>query len=124
MNRDPTLKDLVWIGSSRKDMMAFPRAVQRTLGYGLYLAQTGGKPPDAKPLKGFHGAGTLESIEDYRGDTYRAVYTVQFARKIYVLHVFQKKSKRGIKAPKSGMDLIRDRLKQAKIDFVGKDKEV
>ena len=112
-------KELIWIGSSRKDMMDLPRAVQRALGYGLYLAQLGDKSPDAKPLKGFHGAGTLEILEDYRGDTYRAVYTVQFAKTIYVLHVFQKKAKRGIKTPKGVLNLIRDRLKQAELHFAG-----
>jgi phage-related protein len=73
MNDDQTPKQLVWIGSSRKEMMAVPRVVQRTFGYGLYLAQLGDKHPDAKPLKGFHGANTLEIVEDHRGDTYKAI---------------------------------------------------
>lgn len=123
MGQANALKELIWIGSSRKDMMALPRAVQRTLGYGLYLAQLGDKPPDAKPLKGFQGASTLEILEDYRGDTYRAVYTVQFTTKIYVLHVFQKKAKRGIKTPKSILNLIRDRLKLAELHFAGPNKD-
>lgn len=123
MSQDNVPKELIWIGSSRKDIMALPRAVQRALGYGLYLAQLGDKPPNAKPLKGFHGAGTLEIIEDYRGDTYRAVYTVQFAKTLYVLHVFQKKAKRGIKTPKSVLNLIRDRLKQAELHFAGENKD-
>lgn len=113
MYEDDNLKELVWIGSSRKDMMDLPRAVQRTFGYGLYLAQLGDKPPDAKPLKGFGGAGVLELVEDHKGDTYRTVYTVRFATKVYVLHVFQKKAKRGIATPKREIDLIRDRLKVA-----------
>ena len=80
MDDDKTeLKELEWIASSRRDMQALPRSVQRTFGYALYAAQPGEKPPEAKPLKGFGGAGVLELIEDYRGDTYRAVYTVRFA---------------------------------------------
>jgi phage-related protein len=106
-------KVLEWIGSSRKDMMIFPRAVQRIFGYALYLAQQGERPPEAKVLKGFGGAGVLELVEDHRGDTYRAVYTVRFATRVYVLHVFQKKSKHGIATPKHEMDLIRERLKIA-----------
>ena len=82
----------------------------------LFLAQIGKRHPDAKPLKGFGGASVLEVVEDYRGDTYRAVYTVKFVEAVYVLHVFQKKSKRGIATPKLEMDLIKDRLKRA-IEF-------
>jgi phage-related protein len=123
MGADQKHKKIVWIGSSRKDMMALPRAVQRTFGYGLYLAQLGDKPPDAKPLKGFHGAGVIEIIENYRGDAFRAVYTVRFATKIYVLHVFQKKAKRGIETPKNVINLIKDRLKQAESHFSGKSKD-
>ena len=111
------------MGSSLKDMMAVPRAVQRTFGYGLYLAQLGDKSPDAKPLKGFHGASILEIIEDYRGDTYRAVYTVRFTTKVYVLHVFPKKAKHGIETPKHVIDLIKNRFKQAEIHFAGKHKD-
>ena len=106
-------KDLEWIGTSRKDMQALPFPVRRTFGYALYAAQLGEKPPDAKPLKGFGGAGVLEVIEDYSGDTYRAVYTVRFAGTIYVLHVFQKKSKHGIETPKQELDMIKERLNQA-----------
>lgn len=113
-------KYLEWIGSSLKDMQALPRPVQRVFGYALYAAQRGETPPDAKPLKGFGGAGVLEVIEDYRGDTYRAVYTVRFAEKVYVLHVFQKKAKRGIGTPKQEIDLVRERLKQAESLYSGK----
>jgi len=94
-------------------MQSLPRPVQRVFGYALYAAQCGEKPPEAKPLKGFGGAGVLELVEDYKGNTYRAVYTVRFAGKIYVLHVFQKKAKRGIVMPKREVDLIRERLKRA-----------
>lgn len=113
MGGDENPKKLEWIGSSRKDMLAFPRAVQRIFGYALYLAQLGGTPPEAKVHKGFGGAGVLELVEDHRGDTYRADYTVRFAARLCVLNAFQKKSKRGIATPKHEMDLIRDRLKIA-----------
>lgn len=116
-------KELEWIGSSRKDMQALPLPVRRTFGYALYAAQLGETPPEAKPLKGFSGAGVLELIEDYRGDTYRAVYTVRFATKVYVLHVFQKKAKHGIATPKQELNLIRDRLKLAGSLYTGKNKE-
>ena len=86
------IKTVVWIGPTLKELKAFPRAVQRAVGLAFYATQLGETPPDAKPLKGFSGAGVLELVEDHRGDTYRAVYTVRFATKIYVLHVFQKKS--------------------------------
>ncbi len=80
-------------------MKAMPEDVQDTFGFALYLAQLGEKHPDAKPMKGFTGAGVLEIVEDYSSDTYRAVYTVRFADAVYVLHVFQKKSKHGIATP-------------------------
>ena len=117
-------RDLVWMGSSRKDMKALPLSVRRIFGYALYAAQFGEKPPEAKPLKGFGGAGVLELIENYKGDTYRAVYTVKFVRKICVLHVFQKKAKRGIATPKQELEVVRGRLKLAERLFAGKDKEV
>lgn len=107
------LTELVWVGSSRKDLRAFPPTIRRNFGVSLFAAQMGDTPPSAKPLKGFRGAGVLELIEDYRGDTYRAVYTVRFAERIYVLHVFQKKSKSGIATPKPDVELIRQRLKLA-----------
>ena len=117
-------KQLEWIGSSRRDMQALPLPVRRIFGYGLYLAQSGKKPPDAKPLKGFGGAGVLELVEDYRSGTYRAVYTVRFPRKVYVLHVFQKKAKHGIATPKHELDLICERLKQAESLYSDEGKEV
>ena len=104
---------LVWIGSSRRDMQAMPREVRRSFGVGLYAVQVGLTPPIAKVLKGFGGAGVLELIEDDAGGTYRAVYTVSYASAIYVLHVFQKKSKRGKQTSQRDIDLIRERLKRA-----------
>jgi phage-related protein len=106
-------KPLVWIGSSKRDLKAFPRAVQRDLGQALEIAQFGRTPVQAKPLKGFKGAGVLELVEDHDSDTYRAVYTAKLADRVYVLHAFQKKSKKGIKTPKHVIDLIKARLKDA-----------
>lgn len=108
------LKPVIWIGSSLKDLRAFPEPVRDTMGFALYLAQTGTKHDDAKPLKGFGGAGVLEVVEDDDGNTYRAVYTVRFAGAVYVLHAFQKKSKSGIKTPPRDMNVIEERLKAAR----------
>jgi phage-related protein len=107
------LKPLGWIASTKKDLLTMPEKVIGTFGYALHLAQTGKKHDQAKPLHGFGSAGVLEIVEDWRGNTYRAVYTVRFAASVFVLHVFQKKSKSGIATPKPDMDLIKDRLKIA-----------
>ena len=109
----PRIKPVVWSGSTRADLASFPEDVKDAMGYALYIAQRGGKHADAKPLRGFGGAGVLEIVEDHAGDTYRAVYTVRLAGRIYVLHVFPKKSKIGIKTPKPEIELIRSRLKRA-----------
>jgi len=106
-------KPLEWIGSSHKDLMALPADVRRLFGFALSLAQVGDKHDAAKVLKGFGGAGVLEVVEDDVGGTYRAVYTVKFAEAVFVLHCFQKKSKRGIATPKEDMDIIHARLKIA-----------
>lgn len=110
---DKSYKHVLWVGSSKKDLMAMPDEVKSAFGFALYLAQQGKKHQNAKPLKGFSGAGVLEVVEDCLGDTFRAVYTVKIAENIYVLHCFQKKSKQGIETPKQEIDLIRDRLKMA-----------
>lgn len=107
------VKPLVWIGSSRDDLKEFPDEVNDVIGYALYLAQTGGKHPAAKPLKGFTGAGVLEVVDDYDTNTYRAVYTVKLSDTVYVLHSFQKKSKSGIATPQKDINLIKARLQQA-----------
>lgn len=109
----PSIKPVVWIGSTKADLSAFPEEVKDAVGYALYVAQQGGKHWDAKPLKGFGGAGIVEIVEDHDGNTYRAVYTVRLAGRIYVLHAFQKRSKRGIETPKGEIDLIRLRLRRA-----------
>jgi phage-related protein len=106
-------KPLEWIASSYKDLMSLPPGVRRRFGHALSLAQMGDRDDAAKVLKGFGGAGVLEVVEDEAGGTYRAVYTVKFAEAVFVLHCFQKKSKRGIATPKADRDIIRARLKIA-----------
>lgn len=106
-------KPLIWIGGSKRDLMALPLDVRKFFGHALDFAQHGDQHDAAKPLKGFGGAGVLEIVEGDAGGTYRAVYTVKFAEAVFVLHCFQKKSKRGIAMPKEDMDIIRARLKVA-----------
>jgi phage-related protein len=101
------------MGSSRRDLRGFPREVRRNIGQALYAAQQGETDPTAKPLRGFGGGSVLEIIADHHGNTWRAVYTVRYSEAIYVLHAFQKKSKRGIATPKKDMDLIHHRLAEA-----------
>ncbi len=108
-----TLKSVIWIGSSRRDLRGLPERVRRDIGQALYTAQRGETDPAAKPLKGFGGARVMEIVERDPSGAYRAVYTAQFADVVYVLHVFQKKSKRGIATPKQDIDLIRRRLAEA-----------
>jgi phage-related protein len=112
-----TLKPVIWIGSSRHDLRRLPDAVQDEIGYALYFAQQGQRHLSAKVLKGFTGAGVLEIIENDAGGTYRAVYTVRFAGSVYVLHVFQKKSKKGIQTPRTEIELIRRRLAVAELHY-------
>jgi phage-related protein len=109
----PEPKPLEWMGSSKKDLKALPEEVIDVFGYALYLAQVGQKHEQAKPLRGFGSAGVLEVVEDWSGDAYRAIYTVRYAARVFVLHVFQKKSKSGIATPKRDLDLIKERLKAA-----------
>jgi phage-related protein len=111
---NPLLKPIEWISRSRDDLREFPEEVQQAMGFALYRAQLGKKHPNAKPLKGFKGSGVLEVVEDFDGDTYRTVYTVKFAEIVYVLHAFQKKSKRGIATTKQDVNLIEARLKRAR----------
>lgn len=107
------LKPVKWIGNSLEDLKNLPNEVSRKFGYAIYLAQMGTKHPLTKPLKGFNGAGVLEVVQNFDTDTYRAIYTVKFAGVVYVLHIFQKKSKKGIATPKKEIDLINQRLQQA-----------
>ena len=109
-------KPVDWVGSAKHDFMEFPKAVKDEMGNALGVAQFGGKHPSAKPWKG-EGAGVFELVEDHDGNTYRAVYTVRFRMKIYVLHAFQKKSKTGRKTARSDAELIGKRLKKARDDY-------
>ena len=108
-----TERPLEWIGASHKDLLTMPVNVRRLFGFALSLAQAGDKHDAAKVLKGFGGAGVLEVVENDIGGTYRAAYTVKFVEAVFVLHCFQKKSKRGIAPPKEEMDIIHARLKIA-----------
>jgi phage-related protein len=111
-------KPLRWTASALNDLKNFPEDVQDVMGYALDLAQHGQKHPNAKPLRGFSGAGVLEIVDDFDGDTYRAIYTVKFEGVIYLLHSFQKKSKHGIATPKQDIELVKKRLKIAQENYL------
>ncbi len=113
MTDAPSFKPVICVGSSRADLREFPEPIRDHIGYALYVAQCGGKHRDARPLRGFGGAGVVEIVKDYRGDTFRGVYTLRYAGAVYVLHAFQKKSKTGRETPGRDMDLIRQRLREA-----------
>jgi phage-related protein len=109
-------RPLLWVASSKRDLMAMPQSVQREMGFALSVAQHGGKHAKAKPWKG-EGSGVLEVVSDFDGDTFRSVYTVKFAKAVYVLHCFQKKSPSGVRTAKTDVDLVTDRLKAARADY-------
>ncbi len=109
-------KPVRWVGSALKNLKSFPAQVQNEIGYALYAAQCGETDPSAKPLKGFGGATVLEIVAPFGGNTWRCVYTVRFQGVVYVLHAFQKKSKRGITTPQKEIDLIQQRLAAAEHD--------
>jgi phage-related protein len=115
MEKEP--KPVRWVGSSRRDLKAIPEPARRDIGQALYAAQWGEEYPSVKALQGFRGRSALEIVAPYAGDTYRAVYTVRFEDAIYVLHAFQKKSKRGVSTPKKEIDLIKQRLAAAEQDY-------
>ena len=116
LKRVPGERPLFWVGSSKEDLLAFPEPVQDEIGTALSVAQFGGKHPSAKPWRG-EGPGVFEVVEDHRGNTYRAVYTVRFEGAVYVLHAFQKKSPTGIRTSKRDVELIARRLNEARMDF-------
>ncbi len=107
------LRNVRWIGDSREQLQHFPNQVRKDIGHLLYLVQTGQTPPSTKLMRGIE-SGVFEIVSDYATNTYRAVYTVKIGRSLYVLHAFQKKSKRGIATPKRDIDLIKRRLRRAK----------
>lgn len=111
------VKPVRWIGTSLRDLRSFPREVRIDIGHALFAAQEGKTDPAAKPLKGFGGASVLEVVASYHGNAWRAVYTVRFQSAVYVLHVFQKKSTKGIATPPREIDLIRRRLAEAERDY-------
>ena len=117
------IKQLFWVGASLSDLKKLPEDVKDVFGYALYKAQIGEKHPTAKPLKGLAGAGVMEIVEVHDTNTYRAVYTVKLADTVYVLHVFQKKAKSGIAAPKKELELIKARLQRAIEHHAGKEEE-
>lgn len=114
------MKPLYWVASAKKDLLKMPEQVVDVFGYAPYVAQSGNKHSQAKPLKGFGSAGVLEVVEDDDGNTYRAVYTVRFSNGIYVLHCFQKKSHKGIETTKHDREVIEARLKLARKNAEGK----
>ncbi|MDD5107908.1 MAG: type II toxin-antitoxin system RelE/ParE family toxin [Candidatus Omnitrophica bacterium] len=111
------IKKLNFVGSSQEDIKDFPEEVRLDIGYALFVAQRGEKSEAAKPLRGFGGAGVLEIVENFEGNTYRAVYTVKFSNALYVLHCFQKKSKHGIKTPQQDINLIKQRLRTVEEEY-------
>lgn len=107
-------KPIVWLGDSLNRLRSFPEDVKDDVGAALMWAQMGDKHADAKPMRGFGGASVLEIVENHDSDTYRAVYIVRFKEKVYVLHCFQKKSKKGSETPRHDIKLIRERLEHAR----------
>jgi phage-related protein len=108
----PILRGLVWMGNSKRNIQAFPEGAQKIIGDELQLIQFGGMPRAAKPFKGV-GTGIFEIALRFLGDAFRTVVAVQLGEKIYVLHAFQKKSKKGSATPKREVDLIRQRYAKA-----------
>ena len=114
MREEPKCKPVVWIASTKHDLKNFPDKIQGRVGHALWSAQIGGNHPHAKVLKGFGDASVMRSSKTGRGNAYRAVYTVRFEDAVYVLHVFQKKSRRGVETPRADIDLVKRRLRDAK----------
>ena len=106
-------KPLKFVGSSKKDLSAFPDEVRQEIGHALFVAQQGGRTPNVKTLQGFGGGSVVELVEDFDGDAYRCVYTTKVKDVIVVLHAFQKKSKRGSETPKHDIELVQSRLREA-----------
>jgi phage-related protein len=107
-----TERPLIWVGTSKKDLLEFPDTARRSVGYALGMAQAGGKHPDAKPWKG-EGPGVFEVVAADEGNAFRAVYAVRFVNAVYVLHCFQKKSPSGIRTAASDVNLVGQRLAAA-----------
>jgi phage-related protein len=118
MARKPVMgeKPVAWVGSAKRDFLAFPEPVKDEMGNALGVAQFGGKHPSAKPWKG-EGAGVFELVEAFDGNAYRAIYTVRFREIVYVLHAFQKKSPSGIRTSRGDIETVAQRLRAAQRDF-------
>ncbi len=108
----PIIRPIIWLGNSKRNIQKFPEEAQKAMGSELQTIQFGGMPKNAKPFKGV-GSGVIEIAIKFDKEAYRTVFAVQFGDKIYMLHAFQKKSKKGIKTPKQDIDLIKQRLKEA-----------
>jgi phage-related protein len=117
------VKPCLFVGPSRRELRSFPDEVRGSIGHALHQAQCGDEPSSAKALKGFGGRSILEIVTDFDGNTFRAVYTVRFSDAIYVLHAFQKKSKRGIATPKQTIELVKSRLRDAEADYLARRKQ-
>jgi phage-related protein len=114
---EQVLKPVRWVGSARSDLKRFPKPVQRHVGQALYAAQCGEEYPSVKALAGFGGRNILEIVAAHEGNAYRTVYTVCFHSAIYVLHAFQKKSRKGIATPLQELRLVKQRLAAAEKDY-------
>ncbi len=112
MDKPQSSRDLIYVGSSKKDATKLPKDVQEVFAAALKIALNGGTHEDAKPFK-YHGSGVVEVVCDYNGDTFREIYTVQYKEVVFVIHIFQKKSKKGSETPRPDKDLIAQRLKWA-----------
>jgi phage-related protein len=110
-------KPLFWTGSSKEDLMNFPRATVSEMGHALGLAQQGLKYGKAKPWKG-EGPGVFEIVSSFDGNAFRAVYTVRFERAVYVLHAFQKKSPSGVRTDARDVTLVSSRLRSARHHYI------
>jgi phage-related protein len=110
--RPPVSRSVAWLGNSKENIREFPKGARKLLGDELQLIQFGGMPKDAKPFKGM-GSGVLEIAVRYATNAYRVVLAVKMGKRIYILHAFQKKSKRGKKTPKREVDLIKKRYAEA-----------
>lgn len=117
--RGVKLKPLIWVGSSKDDLLEFSEEVRSSVGYALYLAQRGQRGVHTKVLQGFGGAGVIEIIEHDESGTFRVVYTIKMPKAVFALHAFQKKSKHGIKTPQAEIDLVKKRLKEAQEIYKG-----
>jgi phage-related protein len=113
-------KPVRWVGTTLRDLRSLPRPVRIDIGHALFTAQEGKTDPAAKPLKGFGGSSVLEIVASHHGNAWRAVYTVRFEDAVYVLHVFQKKSTKGVTTPVREIELIRRRLAEAERDHRGR----